>query len=271
MTTCHLQAPGTIALYFYGELDASARADVEQHLTTCGECRLALDDLRTIRAALANRPDVSTPPGGGWNGFMARLNEAIRRDQEEAVEPAPVPIWASGSGFTGSYAVYGAMAALVTLVTLSVAYVARSPRAPEESAAVAVDNPVPPRQPVAGLVPVRGWSADAAFASLSEDHFERSKLVVFGLAHKDAQQTDADDWAYERQLASALLSDTRLYRLAAEERGLKSVARVMGDLELVLLQTALSSDQEPATLQQIQSLIRKRDLVTKMNVVAGGF
>ena len=77
--------------------------------------------------------------------------------------------------------------------------------------------------------------------------------------------------AYERQLASTLLSDTRLYRLAAEERGLKSVARVMGDLELVLLQTSMSSNPEPATLQQIQRLIHKRDLVTKMDVVVSGF
>jgi hypothetical protein len=114
-------------------------------------------------------------------------------------------------------------------------------------------------------------SADAAFASLSEQHFERSKLVVLGLANKDPRQSSAADWAYERQLASTLLSDTRLYRLAAEARGLRSVARVMGDLELVLLQTALSSDPEPATLDQIQRLIRKRNLVTKMNVGAAGF
>ena len=37
-----------------------------------------------------------------------------------------------------------------------------------------------------------------------------------------------------------MLSDTRLYRLAAEDRGMKDLARVMGDLETVLLQTSLS-------------------------------
>jgi hypothetical protein len=66
------------------------------------------------------------------------------------------------------------------------------------------------------------------------------------------------------------LSDTRLYREAAEDRGMTALARTMADLELVLLQASLSSDREPATLEQIQSLIRKRDLLTKMNVTTVG-
>jgi hypothetical protein len=100
---------------------------------------------------------------------------------------------------------------------------------------------------------------------LSEQHFERSKLVVLGLVNKDPDT--AADWAYERQLAAALLSDTRLFRQAAEERGLTKLARIMDDLELVLLQTSVVEEPQPETLEQIQRLIRKRDLVTKMNVV----
>ena len=46
-------------------------------------------------------------------------------------------------------------------------------------------------------------------------------------------------------LASDLLNDTRLYRLAAEERGMKQIAGVMGDLELVLLQTSLADVARP--------------------------
>ena len=133
------------------------------------------------------------------------------------------------------------------------------------------EEPKPAEMPALTPPAPQEWSPDAALVSLSGQHFERSKLVVYGLANKDAHRSSAQDWAYERQLASTLLSDTRLYRLAAEERGLKSVARVMGDLELVLLQTSMSSNPEPATLQQIQRLIHKRDLVTKMDIVVSGF
>jgi hypothetical protein len=265
MNTCFVLASGTIELYFYGELDSLAHAKAQRHLGTCLECRHALEELQVISSALAARPDVASPPGGDWIGFMARLDESTRSQS---------PAHARQSGDTRParralrlYAGYVAMAALLALVTTSVAYVARSraalvadPAATDigGSAASVESDPSPPPRP---------WTANAAFASLSEQHFERSKLVVLGLASKDPQEVGAGEWEYERALASTLLSDTRLYRLAAEERGMTTLAKVMGDLELVLLQTSLSRDPEPSTLEQIQSLIRKRDLVTKMNVV----
>ena len=46
-----------------------------------------------------------------------------------------------------------------------------------------------------------------------------------------------------------------------------TVANVMRDLEIVLLQASLSDENDAATLGQIQRLIRKRDLVEKMTVV----
>ena len=49
---------------------------------------------------------------------------------------------------------------------------------------------------------------------------------------------------------------------------MKSLAGVMGDLELVLLQTSLADAPDAAALEQIQRLIHKRDLVTKMEVAA---
>jgi hypothetical protein len=268
MTICHLQATGTIELYFYGELDARTRLDVDDHLTSCADCRQALGDMRTIQAALATRPDISAPAGGDWTGFMTRLDAAIR---DESQSLAPEGVRSFSPRYRGRYVVYAAMAALITLVSISVAYIVESRRQLQESALAGNVSPAPkPPEPVAAA-PAQEWSPDAGLVSLSEQHFERSKLVVYGLANKDAHRTSAQDWAYERQLASTLLSDTRLYRLAAEERGLKSVARVMGDLELVLLQTSMSSNPEPAALQQIQRLIHKRDLVTKMDVVVSGF
>ena len=104
-------------------------------------------------------------------------------------------------------------------------------------------------------------------AAISEQHFERSKLVVLGLATKDPGDVSPSDWAYERQLASSLLDVTRMYRRAAEQRGMSSIARVMGDLELVLLQASTPDQPDTAALERVQRLIRKRDLVTKMEAV----
>ena len=260
--TCHRVESGDIELYFYGELDARARLTVEHHVVSCGECRRALEDLSVIRSALAARPVVAAPPAGDWSGFMRRLDAAIRVDDGEtqttvtAAAPRPWQ-WTSPAPL--------AMAAVLALVVTSAAYVAYSVsrgagRTSEVAPAATVGAPINP-----AAAPDPAPTPERAFAALSEQHFERSKLVVLGLANKDPRRVREADWEYERHLASSLLSDTRLYRLAAEERGMTALANVMGDLELVLLQTALADISGREDLEQIQRLIQKRDLVTKMD------
>ena len=253
MTTCDVQASGAIELYFYAELDGVERQSIADHVESCSHCRAALADLAVIRTALAERPVVSEPPAGDWSGFMSRLDASIagertgRGDAQTDVRPSSRP----------PYLTYLAVAALLALVTFSVAIALRSRVTPVTPDVAGVSPSVP-----AAVVP------DAmAFRTLSDEHFDRSKLVVLGLATKDSARGQAADWAYERTLATSLLNDTRIYRLAAEDRGLTALAGVMRDLELVLLQTSLTDDKDPDSLPQLQRLIEKRDLLEKMDVV----
>jgi hypothetical protein len=259
MTTCGVQASGAIEQYFYRELTQSERDRLEQHLAICGPCRDALDVLEVIRAALAVRPAVSAPPAGDWSAFMSRLDDAVKR--EVAPPASAFHRQASsrrvGSQIRHSVAAYLSMAALLALVTTSVFIVMRS-RGATTGSSPAVTVPRAPGQAARD---------DRAFAALSEEHLERSKLVVLGLATKDAGRTTSAGWTYERRLATSLLSDTRMYRLAAEARGLQMLAGVMRDLELVLLQASLTEETDSGSLAQIQRLIRKRDLLEKMDVV----
>jgi hypothetical protein len=259
------QASGEVELYFYDELEPSPRASVDEHLLSCPECRRALEELSTIREVLATRPVVDTPVAGDWSAFMIRLNKTIALDSAAngaAIESPPSEPRAH------RYMPYLAMAAVLTLVTAAVVYVSRTAarRQSVQSTAVAehVQPPVATPMLVAPVHENVRQTPEAGFAALSEQHFERSKLVVLGLANKDPHAT-VEDWAYERGLASGLLDDTRLYRMAAEERGMKALASVMGDLELVLLQTSLADKPDARTLERIQRLIHKRDLVTKMD------
>jgi len=291
MTGCPRIESGSVELYFYDELEQVERASMARHLASCGECRQALDELTTIRAALASRPIVSAPLGEDWTGFMTRLKAAVAIDQRESAAHGPVGrrggeshppspgATAGRSAFdamagrsaVSTVAPYLAMAALLALVTMSVAYVARTGWG-RERGRTATPAPAPvARADVAATASPEAerGTVEAAFAALSEQHFERSKLVVLGLTSKDAQHARLEDWEYERQLASSLLTDTRLYRAAAEERGMTSIANVMRDLELVLLQTSLAAHSGPDDLAQIQRLIDRRDLVTKMELAAG--
>ena len=202
---------------------------------------------------------------------MSRLDRTILIDEEDERAPvlAPVP---RARPARGRYAGYLAMAALLALVTMSVVFVGRS-RSPErangprESKGEVLSERTEPRESKGCAIAADPAGERAAFAELSEEHFERSKLVVLGLTTKDAERATSRDWTYERELASSLLTDTRMYRMAAEDRGLQSLAGVMGDLEVVLLETSLTDETDPASLAQIQRLIHKRDLLEKMEVV----
>lgn len=259
MTQCWRQASGTVELYFYGELAAAERDTVERHIVECAECRQSLEELKVIRAALNTRPDIAAPPDGDWSGFMARLEAATSHSRAER----------TGRGILRRPVIVAlSMAALLALITMSVLGVMRQRAAslPGASATqTAASDPGSAVQTGAGEGIDKG--SGLALTELSEQHFERSKLVVLGLATKDPQDSAGVDWDYERDLASSLLSDTRLYRQAAEDRGMNSLADVMSDLELVLLQTSMSDKPDSESLAQLQRLIRRRDLITKMDIV----
>jgi hypothetical protein len=280
--SCDIHASGAIELYFYGELAAPEASALQLHVKRCAVCRQAYEDLSIIRAALASRPDVAAPPGGDWSGFMERLDAAVHGsslepDAAERSDPsrAVLPFGRTGPRASPETAVgrvvefpgrrlagFAAMAALLALVTTSVLVVFHQREAVERPSRV--DRPPSTSESPSSSGPL----IDAALVSLSESHFKRSKLVVLGLATKAPANVGADEWSRERELATALLNDTRVYRVAAEERGMNTLAGVMRDLELVLLQTSMSEEGDEQSLEQLQRLIRRRDLLTKMNVVA---
>lgn len=272
MSACHLQASGSIELLFYGELTGEPRESVERHLAGCAECRRALEELAVIRAALDTRLVVEAPAGGDWTPFMARLEKAVLADAQAPAIARPTSALPRRPRLVAALAA----AAVLALVTMTAVVVIRDrptrADAPVEglSQSQAAAHPEPPP---AAAVPRTTAAAhesavvDPALASVSDRHFKRSKLVVLGLATKNPEDSSAADWDYERTLATSLLDDTRLYRQAAEERGMKALAGVMRDLELVLLQTSMSEKPDAESLAQLQRLIRRRDLITKMDVV----
>jgi hypothetical protein len=257
-----------VVLYFYDEMTPADRGEMDVHVRGCPACRERLDDLKTIRSALAQQPVVDAPPAGDWSGFTRRLEVAIGvvspksgRDRDSARTDE------GGRPTRFSVRHLAAVAAMLAVVTfgLYAAWKARSAN-PAPPATSAAQNP-PATQPV-----VRNANSDApvlrALRENSAQHLERSKLVVLGLATLDAHHARPSDWQYERRLAGSLLTDTRLFRLAAQERGAPDVARVMRDLETVLLEASMSETSDKDALERVQRLISKRDLVSKMQMVA---
>jgi hypothetical protein len=230
-----------LTLYFYGELSAEERRVLEEHVSGCATCSAVLDDLRGIRSALLPRGQVSRTRAD-WDAFMARLLPKL-----DAPHPSRWATTEFRPDRISGWRAVGIAAALVLAVGSGLMW-QRSALGPP-SAAMA-----------------QGGAGDAALAAAAERHFERAKLVVLGIAMKDPSQTSPADWQYERQLAASLLPETRLFRLSAADRGDVRLAGLLGDLESVLLQASMSTDAEPSELERLQRVIRRRDLLVRMDL-----
>jgi len=252
-----------VVLYFYDEMDAGARGRATAHLRACDACRQRLEDLHAIRQALAGRPAVDAPPAGDWSGFMRRLDQAVGVSRPLGEAPRHAVLVHDGTRWSVRHLV--PLAAVIAIVAMGIAMAARFRTSDTTQRPVAAPSTVATAQPAA----TPQQSPDRALREVTAEHFERSKLVVLGLATRDPDQTKAADWQYERTLAGTLLNDTRLYRMAAQDRGVADVARVMRDLETVLLEASLSDSTDKDALGRVQRLITKRDLVVKMQVVTG--
>lgn len=246
MSTCDRLEPGTIEQYFYGELPPHEAVRVEDHLRACAACREHIADLHAVADALAHESVVDAPAAGEWTGFMQRLEAQTSR--------------ASGTTWQRAVRRGASVAAVLTVIVIGGALGLRDARMASHGGS---------RQTVASVHAVQ--SADttprAALQTATAEHLERSKVVVLDLAMRDPNEKPVD-WQDERRLARSLLSDTRLYRLTAEEQGRTDIARVMRDLETVLLEASMSDGHDPKALSRVQRLISKRDLLMKMQVVS---
>lgn len=258
MSACEFADAPEIELYFYDELADADRARVEAHLSLCASCRRRLDDLHAIRRALADAPVVEAPPAGDWSGFMRRLDAAVGLAAPPRTPAVVLERW--GGSWRARHVL--AIAATLALVAGGVYMTARI-RAPRPAAIVA-GTPTAVAPDVARDVILK---EEKALREVSAEHLERSKLVVLGLVNRNPQRTRAADWQYERQLAGSLLPETRLYRLTAQEHGVTDVARVMRDLETVLLEASMTDGRDRQSLERVQRLIARRGLVSKMQLV----
>jgi anti-sigma factor RsiW len=244
--SCTHASDETLTLYYYDELRGEERARFAAHMAGCEACARALAEMEEVRLALADRASVRRGEGD-WERFMTRLDRAIaagaNQDGPGVAAVATFPTQAARPHLT-RYPALAVAAALVMGVALGLLWQQR-----------ALDRAAP-----ASTV------ATAPALAAAERHLDQARLVVLGLAARDAAAAGASDWAYERELAASLLPDTRLFRMAARDGGDARLAELLGDLETVLLQAAMSTEAEPPELQRLQRLIERRDLIGRMDL-----
>jgi hypothetical protein len=99
------------------------------------------------------------------------------------------------------------------------------------------------------------------------DHLERSQMVLAELTNATDHKGKLDI-TDERQMASELLDDNRLYRQTARSTGDTAVANVLDDLERVLLEIAHSpTEVSSGQLDDLRQQIESRGLLFKVRVL----
>jgi len=237
MTATHPCADERVELYFYGELSAGARRDMDEHLRECARCRGSLDDLRAIEAALASRSDDPAPEDG-WTAFMSRLDARL-----DTVGRAGR--WGE-SRFAGLFRLAAALALVASgaLAGWTLSRFAPAPPPADMPAAVRADRVL----------------TDASGAGL-----ERARVVLAGLAQKD----DGAEWSLEKRMAATLLPEVRLLRQAASDRGRADLSDILLDVETLLLQASYAPENDSETLARLRAMIDRRDVLMRLSLAGG--
>jgi hypothetical protein len=81
MNDSHTQWTDDFSDYLAGELDDAARDGLEEHLSGCGACRRALEDLRDVVARARSLEDLE-PTRDLWPGIAAAIGGPVRAHGE---------------------------------------------------------------------------------------------------------------------------------------------------------------------------------------------
>ncbi len=226
-------SPDDLVLYLYGEADHPAV--LEAHLAGCAACRAAFESTRAALGAVR----AEEPPDRGAD-YGARVWERL--------EPRLAPSGAGSARWRGGLAprrllFTGALAASLLLAFLLGRH---SPRPGVEGASG----------------PVRERILLVAVG----DHLERSQVVLLELLNADPK--DPVDVSAERRSAEDLLPANRLYRQAAVRTGEPEVARVLEELERVLVEVANGpSELGPEETLALRRRIESQGVLFKVRVI----
>jgi len=245
-----MKHPKEEELIAYRDGEAAGGEGIAAHVADCPECRIELERIDALLAALENIPVPEPGEGYGqrvWQQISPRLPEK-RKHWWDFLLTQPKPInWLEPRRWVPA----GAIAALVLAAFI----------------AGRMSKPVNPVVPVTtDQTKVR----ERILVMAVGEHLGRSEMVLVELANSGPQSPgqNAVNIAGEQRRAEDLLEENRLYRQTALEQGDAALAGVLDELERVLLDVAHSPQQvTPAQLESIRQRIEARGILFKVRVV----
>jgi hypothetical protein len=228
----HLNQEELILLH-YGE---AIRSGTREHLLACQSCRAESDRLRRILDAVDDVEMEDLAPA--WEAhFWNRLRWKLER------RPRARFAWAA--------------AAVLVVAFLAGRVFERSTRATHPSLPHLVAHQNTPAGDAAGR--------ERVLLVVLGDHLSRSERVLTEVKNSNTGVVPAA--IADRDTIEDLVRKNRLYIEAANDSGQASLARVLGELQPILLELARAPEKpSPEDIQTLQKRIEKRGAVLKLRM-----
>jgi hypothetical protein len=227
-------------LIAYREGVAEQRGVISEHLAACDECRIELERLEAVLAALDSLPVPDPGADYGrrvWQQIAPRLPEKRERWWQSLIQPRRL----------------GAAGAIVALIV--VAFVAG--RITKRNR---VDDSIANQEQVRERILIVAVGEHLG-------HSERMLVELSNAEPNNPAQKQVNISAEQRR-AEDLLQENRLYRQTALQEGDAGLASVLDELERVLLDVAHSPEEvTPKQLEAIRQKIEARGILFKVRVV----
>ncbi len=237
--------------YLKGDTSAGESAAIQEHVSGCPVCR---GDLRMLREAVELLPRKGTPPsderdGQFWSSFASGVEERIRAGKKSRTS-----FVAEAADRISSFIHVNTRELLAGCGTLAAAAIAvlllRGTPPPE---------PVPPVQSYA----LRGVSLEPAGGQL-HNYLKKSRVLLVGVSNLRTDGSTPIDLSVERRQSRQLVHEAR--DLKKQTLDVRS-ARLVGDLEKILIELANSDDRHDAPdVEIVRSGIRHNNLLFKIRM-----
>jgi hypothetical protein len=222
-----------LILHAYGDCRPDVAREIDGHLHQCAQCAAVWTELRQT-LQLVDAADVAEPDAGFERIMWARVQ------QELFSRP---PRWSARQWLP--------LAGLATAALVAMAVVTTH-----------VDRGSGSSAGVRAGVDARG--PERVLLTALDGHLEQTELLLIELMNAP-DDTDEIELAFERGAAENLLSSGRLYRVTAHHQGDLRLARVLEDIEPVLVDLARSADHvDRGSLQSLQGRIEDQALLFKV-------
>lgn len=196
--------------------------DDASHLDGCESCGARLEALRNVLAA-ADDEAIPEPPAG--------YEDHVWRHLSWRMHPAKRRTW-----------LYAAAAAALLVIGFLAGQLVPRAITPKDSGA-----------PVVVAEKEKERTADERLAFAAESHLDRSSRLLLEVANGEE---------VAEKPATELVATNRLYRVMAEQAGASDVARLLDELEPILLELEHGGDTDA-----IRERIAERDLLFKLRVI----